>query len=258
MNNLKPMLKFAEDLCLKKGKFLLSQWNNVGQLEFKDSIDFTTKYDKQVEKEIYDEIKNRYPDHGFFGEEHASLRNTNSDYVWFSDPVDGTKYYGRQVPMFTTILGLTYKNKPVLGVVYNPSSNQIYSGAKDLGSFLNHNPLKVSHKTNLIDSIISMELGSEDKEWESEKLEEIRNKAGRIRILGNATLSICWSLQGALAGYVDLFGMYDHDKKQDLIAPLSIAKEAGMEIREIKIGNKNKIICVLPNLANELEKIIKS
>ena len=249
-------LKFAENLCREKGNFLLSVWEDIGELEFHDAIDFSTKYDKQIEKEVYDAIKKQYPEHGFFGEEYEQLRDEQSDFVWNVDPIDGTKYFGKQVPMFTTIMGLMYRNEPVLGVVYNPSSKQLYSGAKGIGSFLNGKNLSIKDEgKTLLDSIISLELGDEDKAWESKKVVNVLAKAGRVRIFGNATLIICWSLQGALSGYVDFFGMRDHGKKQDLVAPLAIAKEAGMVTKEISVGKKKKLFCVYPSLVNEIEKI---
>lgn len=256
--DLKTALKFAEALGVKSGKKLLSGLKDIGSLECKDSIDFSTKYDKSVEREMWHAITTKYPQDGFVGEEDKSLHKNSGEYVWYVDPVDGTKYFGRQVPMFTTVVGLTYKDSPVLGVVYNPSSNQLYSGAVGVESFINNKQIKAGSKTKLKESILALELGGEDKEWESKVISQFLKHLGRIRVFGNATLSICWSLQGALAGYVDLFGMLDHDKKQDLIAPLAIAKEAGMEVREIKLGNKTKLICVIPSIADEVEKIVRS
>ena len=257
MIDLKEALTFTEELCTTKGTYLLSKWNEVGELEFHDSIDFTTKFDKQVEKEIYEEIRRKYPDHGFYGEELEDLRKVNREYVWHVDPVDGTKYFGRQVPLFTTVVGLTFKEKPILGAVYNPSSKQLYSGAKRLGSNLNGEKLTVTDGAKLKDSIIALELGDDDLLWEVEKIKEILEKAGRVRVFGNATMSICWSLQNALGGYIDLFGMKDHGKWQDLIAPLIMAEEAGMKVRNIHVGKKTKLVCALPSIVEQLVEILE-
>lgn len=258
MIDLQEALIFARELCQKKGDYLLSVWEDIDSLDFHDSIDFSTKYDLSVEQEVYAAIKEKYPDHGFLGEEDEALRDENKDYVWYVDPIDGTKYFGRQVPLFTSILGLTYKGEPVLGVVYNPSSKQLYSAAKGLGAFLNEEKLHVKDEgKNLKDSIVALELGSEEKDWEHTRVLSFLSQAGRIRVFGNATLSICWALQGALGGYVDLFGMFDHGKKQDLIAPLVIAQEAGMVVKELKIGDKNKLYAVYPSLVSEVETILQ-
>lgn len=250
-------LKFAEELCQVKGDYLLSVWEDIGTLEFHDSIDFSTKYDKQVEQDVYEAVKKRFPDHGFLGEEDESLRNESADFVWYVDPIDGTKYFGRQVPLFTTIMGLTYRGEPVLGVVYNPSSKQLYSAAKGLGAFLNGKKLEITdERKKLKDSIMALELGSEEREWEEKKVLAFLSQAGRIRVFGNATLSISWALQGALGGYVDIFGMFDHGKKQDLVAPLVIAQEAGMTVKELQIAGKTKLYAVYPSLVEEVEAIL--
>lgn len=257
MIDLNETLKFAEKLCREKGDYLLSVWEDIGPLEFHDNIDFSTKYDLSVEREVYKEIKSKYPTHGFLGEEDSSLVDKSREYIWYVDPIDGTKYFGRQVPLFTTIMGLTYKNEPVMGVVYNPSSKQLYSAAKGVGAFLNGKQFKISDTgKSLKDSIMALELGDEDRTWEDDKISKILSKGGRIRVFGNATLSICWSLQEALGGYVDLFGMYDHGKKQDLMAPLAIAKEAGMVVKELIIEGKNKLYAVYPSLTDEVEEIL--
>jgi myo-inositol-1(or 4)-monophosphatase len=254
--DLKKVLEFTEQLILKEGDYLMRNWHDAGKLDFHDAIDFSTKHDCDIEERYFQALKKEFPAHAFWGEEDASKRDTNNDYIWYADPIDGTKYFARTVPMFTTLLALTYKAEPVVGVVYDPVSKQLFSAAKGLGTKLNGKEIKVNDQRPLKDQIMSLEIGEEDTDWEDKKLLELKKRCGRIRIMGNASLSICWSVLGSLGGYVDLFGMADHDKKQDLQAPFLIASEAGMVVEEFKLGNKTKCICVLPHLAEELKQII--
>ncbi len=226
---------------------------------FHDAIDFSTRQDAHVEKSVFEAVREKYPDHGFFGEEHESLRSTDAPFTWYLDPIDGTKYYGRGVPLFTISLGLKHEGTPVLGVVYDPIADHMFSATVGEGAWRNDTRLAVEDKQSLNECIIGIELGDEDKEWEQRTLQTLITKAGRVRLFGNATLSICWSTMNALSGYVDLFGMADHGKEQDLVASLVIAQEAGMAVRHIaRAGDKTKLVCAVPGIVEELTSLVAS
>lgn len=251
-------LEFAAKIAREKGQYLLGNWNNIGDLTYHTNIDFSTSYDMQIEDEIYSQLVQRYPNHGFYGEERQNRRDDELDFVWHVDPIDGTKYFARQVPLFTTAIGLTYKDRPVLGVVYNPSSDQMYSGAEGIGSFINGQRIEINHREELLrNAIIGLEIGNEDKRWETNIINQFLIRAGRVRIFGNATLSLCWVLQGALQAYVDLFGMKQNGKWQDLVAPLAIAENAGLVVRDIltEIG-QTKVVCSHATLFAEISEIV--
>lgn len=250
-------VEFAKTLAQDKGDFLLSKWNDIGELEYHGNVDFSTKYDKQVEQEIHDQIMQKFPDHGFWGEEDEALHNIGSDFIWYVDPIDGTKYFGHEVPFFTTTIGLEYKGEPVLGVVYNPVSKQIYWAAKGSGAFLNERLIQLKDIYKLENAMLSLDPGGTDNKWEAKMIAKFHERIYRTRVFGNSTLSICWSLNGPLSGYVDLCGMLDNGKKQDLVAPLAIAKLAGMHIEHLSIDGKTKTICVHPSIAADVIKILK-
>lgn len=250
-------VKFAKTLAQDKGDFLLSKWNDIGELEYHGNVDFSTKYDKQVEQEIHDQIMQKFPDHGFWGEEDEALHNIDSDFIWYVDPIDGTKYFGHEVPFFTTTIGLEYKGEPVLGVVYNPVSRQMYWAAKGVGAYLNERLIQLKDIDKIENAMLAIDSIGIYSDWETKKLTRLHNECYRVRIFGNGTLSICWSLHGPLSGYVDLWGLLDNGKKQDLVAPLAIAKLAGMHIEHLIIDGKTKTICVHPNIAADIIKILK-
>lgn len=257
MDEIKKQLKFTESLVKEKGDYLLSVWDKIGKVEMHDPIDYSTKYDIQIEKEMLEAITSEYPDHGFFGEELTDIRDESKEFTWYADPIDGTKYFGRQVPMFTTILSLWDKQGGVVAAVYDPTVKELFSAARGLGAFINGIKISVDDGKKLNESIIALEVGDEDTDWEKNIIGNFLGSGCRVRIFGNATLSICWSLKSALMGYVDLFGMEDHDKKQDLAAPLLIAEEAGMLVKRVRINNKNKLYCCLPSLESEIMAMLE-
>ena len=83
------------------------------------------KIDVPGAKEKFESLKKEFPDHGFLGEEFGSS-NSDKEYIWIIDPIDGTKNYIRNVPLFATQIGLLHKGKFIAGVSNMPG--YLYDG----------------------------------------------------------------------------------------------------------------------------------
>src|SRR5437764_1182722 len=81
--------------------------------------DPVTRADREAETEIRRMIAARYPDHGVIGEEHGSER-PDAEFVWVLDPVDGTRAFVAGLPLWTTLIGLRFEGRPVLGSIGQP------------------------------------------------------------------------------------------------------------------------------------------
>jgi histidinol-phosphatase len=97
--------------------------------------------DRAAEAAMRRLIAARFPDHGVLGEEYGR-RNTEADYVWVLDPIDGTKSFISGVPLFGTLIALTYRGKPVLGVIDQPILRERWIGATGRRTTLNGKPVK--------------------------------------------------------------------------------------------------------------------
>ena len=75
-----------------------------------------TPTDQKVERALRDAIKKTYPQHGIVGEEYDD-QHTDSDYVWVLDPIDGTMAFIAGLPTFSTLIALTWRGSPILGVM---------------------------------------------------------------------------------------------------------------------------------------------
>ena len=121
-------------------------------------VDFdpVTEADKGAERAIRALINARYPDHGIIGEEYGS-ENTEADYIWVLDPVDGTRAFISGLPLWTTLIGLRYQGRPVLGIIAQPVLEEVYLGSP-LGSRLitpeGSTPLAVRACSGLADAVI--------------------------------------------------------------------------------------------------------
>lgn len=109
--------------------------------KLENGFDPVTIADKEAEAAIRAYLIEHFPDHGIAGEEEAP-RNPGADYCWVIDPIDGTRAFISGLPTWGTLIGLTYKGKPIAGVMHQPFTGEKY--------FTDENTSKLEHKGNEI------------------------------------------------------------------------------------------------------------
>jgi histidinol-phosphatase len=114
-----------------------------------------TEADVEAEKVIRGIITARFPDHGFYGEETGSSA-LDADYLWLVDPIDGTKSFVREYPMFSTQIALMHRGQLVVGVSSAPAYGELAWGEAGVGAWLDDRPIRVSE----VDSIESATLST--------------------------------------------------------------------------------------------------
>ena len=102
-----------------------------------------TEADIETEKAIRSLLTARFPGHGFHGEETGTAA-LDADYVWFVDPIDGTKAFVREYPMFSTQIALMHRGRLIVGVSSAPIYGELAWGEIGVGAWLNDRPLHVS------------------------------------------------------------------------------------------------------------------
>ncbi|ESQ80604.1 histidinol-phosphatase [Asticcacaulis sp. YBE204] len=120
-------------------------------------FDPVTEADKGAERAIRALIEAHYPDHGIIGEEYGTIR-PDADFVWVLDPVDGTRAFISGLPLWTTLIGLRFQGRPILGLISQPYLKEVFLGSP-LGSRLvtpeGSTPLKVRDCTGLSAAVIA-------------------------------------------------------------------------------------------------------
>jgi inositol-phosphate phosphatase/L-galactose 1-phosphate phosphatase/histidinol-phosphatase len=86
-----------------------------------------TVADRAAEEVMRSLIESRFPEHGIIGEEFGRIRD-DAEFVWVLDPIDGTKSFISGVPLFGTLIGLTHRRRPILGVIDQPISRERWLG----------------------------------------------------------------------------------------------------------------------------------
>jgi inositol-phosphate phosphatase/L-galactose 1-phosphate phosphatase/histidinol-phosphatase len=103
-----------------------------------DKPDLTpvTAADRAAEEAMRSLIEERFPDHGIVGEEFGRVRE-DAEFVWTLDPIDGTKSFISGVPLFGTLIALTRRRRPILGVIDQPISRERWVGVAERPTTLN-------------------------------------------------------------------------------------------------------------------------
>ena len=120
-------------------------------------FDPVTEADKGAERAIRQLVSERYPDHGFIGEEYGEDR-PDAEFVWVLDPVDGTRAFIAGLPLWCTLIGLRHEGRPVLGSIGQPYLGEIYIGHGEGARLMSRGesrPLKVRPCPQLTEAIIA-------------------------------------------------------------------------------------------------------
>ncbi len=111
--------------------------------QIKDDLTPVTQADIECENVIQQVLAAQFPEFGFYGEE-TGRSNSDSDFVWLVDPIDGTKSFVREYHFFSTQIALMYKGKIIMGLSHAPLFNETAWAAKNMGAYIDDVPLKVS------------------------------------------------------------------------------------------------------------------
>jgi myo-inositol-1(or 4)-monophosphatase len=249
-------LEEAKKIVLIAGKMAKELPLDSRVLIPKEHGQFYTQGDLDVEKYITNNLKERFPDHGFDSEE-MGKKNTEAEYVWFLDPIDGTSYYAKDVPFYSISLALAYRDKFILGVVYCPELDRMYCASIGKGPTLNGHKICCSSENDLEKASICLEIPSKNS-----SLTEIKRALGkmsmliqhsyRVRIIGVGSLGMCFCAAGGFDAYVNLGSMW---KCHDIAAGQVIVQEAGGEF-SIVGKDKRQIVAGPAALCKEIQALV--
>ena len=134
------LMALANRLADRAGGIIRRYFRQKIAIDDKEDSSPVTLADREVESELRQIIENECPAHGIIGEEHGALR-ADAEYVWVIDPIDGTKSFISGIPIFGTLIALTRKGVPILGVIDQPISRERWLGALGHPTTLNGTPI---------------------------------------------------------------------------------------------------------------------
>jgi histidinol-phosphatase len=143
-----PELQAALDAADEAALIARSLYQRNIEIRVKADKSPVTEADVRCELAIRAIIEARFPAHGFYGEE-TGLRRRDAEYLWIVDPIDGTKAFVREYPMFSTQIALMHKGEIVLGVSSAPIFGEVAYAQRGRGAFLNGRPISVSNVSTI-------------------------------------------------------------------------------------------------------------
>jgi len=219
------MKEIAIKAALEASKILKENFGKISssQIDLKRQFDFVTYVDTSAEQKIIQVIKNDYPDHKFYAEE--SDKDESGGYRWIIDPLDGTTNYIHGNPVFAISIALEYDKKIILGVIYDPMRDELFTAEKDKGATLNGKAIQVSEIADPALSLLTTGFPFRSKHYLELYLESFKQlfyKVSGIRRMGSVALDFSYLACGRCEGFWEI-GL----APWDIAAGYLIVKEAG-------------------------------
>jgi len=260
MINTDKLLSVAKEAALEAGEVQLSFFGKEKEISHKyNEFDLVTNADKLAEERILSVIKSYFPDHGFLGEE-SGESNTDSEYIWVIDPIDGTTNYAHNFPHFAVSIGMLYQGKITMGVVYDAFKNEMFWAAEGSGAYLNADNISVSRIVTLDKALLATGFPVNRDGILEENIKYFTKflyEAQAIRRPGSASLDMCYIACGRLDGFWEL-----NLSPWDVTAAACIIKEAGGKVSNFATDDFNiyvkNIIATNSLLHPEISGIIES
>ncbi|MEJ6831329.1 MAG: inositol monophosphatase family protein [Akkermansiaceae bacterium] len=186
------------------GKLLRANFNEVKDVDEALAHDLKLALDKESQDLITDIILGQFPGHAIYGEE-GLAGDQSSEHQWIVDPIDGTVNFFYGIPHFCISIAKRVNEELVLGVIYDPMVNELWTVEKGGQTLLNGNPVEVSKRTTLEESILFVGCGKDEKAL-STGLERFRKgslRARKMRMMGSAALGMAYIATGRLDAYVE-------------------------------------------------------
>jgi len=226
-------MEIARQAALAAGGKLKALLGRDLEVSKKGAIDLVTEADVLAEKAILERIRARFPKDAILSEETGG-HDSPSERVWIVDPMDGTVNFVHGLPFYAVCVGLRIEGRTVLGVVFNPETEECFEARSSEGAFLNGAPIRVSPTEKLIDALVATGFPysvHEEAPPVVERLHRVLIRAQGIRRLGSAALDLCYVAAGRFDAYWEQ-GL----KPWDTTAAALIVQEAGGRLTDYR-GN---------------------
>ena len=228
------LLGIAERLAREAGVIALKgrRSGDLGTSTKSSPTDMVTKYDKLCEKLIVDGISSARPHDAIVGEEGAN-KPGSTGIEWHIDPIDGTTNFVFDQPNWSVSIGVRDADGPLVGAVYVPVLDEMFTASRGGGSYRNGTPIAPRDVTSVSDALVATGF-SYDPVARSRHGRTVASMVGNIRDLrrlGAASVDICFVACGRLDAYVE-GGL----NSWDIMAAQLVATEAGCTVSDFAGG----------------------
>ncbi|MBI4465628.1 MAG: inositol monophosphatase [Acidobacteria bacterium] len=220
---MREFVTVATHIARQAGALLLRYFYQRVKVEYKGDVDLVTEADRASEALIVEQLRAYFPDHAIVAEE-GSRYAGDSGYCWYVDPLDGTTNFAHGFPIFCVSLGLEKEGELVLGVIYDPTRDEMFVAEKGGGARLNNLPLRVSRVNHLAEALVATGFPSRKRHTNANIhfYHQLNMRSHGVRRPGSAALDLAYVSAGRLDGFWEF-----HLKPWDLAAGKLLVEEAG-------------------------------
>lgn len=255
-------LNFAKNIAKKAGKIMKKYFIEDNGATYKGDNTIVTTADRKINSYLIEQVKKQYPSHCVDGEEEQF---GNSNYVWVCDPIDGTAMYARHIPVAVFSLALVVDGMPVVGVVYDVFTNNLYTAIKNKGAYKNGEKISVNNYfLDDMKSVAHFDMWPETEYNIFPVLEDLGQKSYFVSIGSIIRASMCV----AEGNFTLAIFPGTHHKNCDIAAAKIIIEEAGGIVTDL-FGNNQRYDkdingailsnkSVFPEVVNVINKHLKN
>ena len=224
--------RVAVDAARAAGRLLRDELSGARRIAYKGSpTNLVTEMDQRAEALILERLRGAFPDDAILAEEHGAAAG-RSGRRWIVDPLDGTTNYAHGVPVFGVSIALEEAGRPVLGVVYDPTRDELFVGERGAGATLNDVPIRVSATATIGESLLVTGFPYDIRETTDTNLKEyaaMSLRAQAVRRLGSAVIDLAYVACGRLDAFWEM-GL----SPWDMAAGALLVTEAGGLVADLQ------------------------
>ena len=197
-------LEVAQEAARAAGGLLRSHFGKSLTVNAATAHDIKLEVDVLAQNLITEILLERFPTHALYGEE-GIVGDQSSDHQWVVDPLDGTVNFFYGIPHFCVSIALRLRGEIIVGVIYDPMREELWSGEKGQTPLLNGKPIHVSPRDELADAVVSIGFAKTSATIEVglPLLQEMVHRVRKCRMLGSAALDMAYVACGRLDAYIE-------------------------------------------------------
>jgi len=228
MKALTDVLKESSLLVRDTGQWILHQSSQFtsSDIIYKGTNDLVSFVDQQAEAKLKQGLSAIFPEAEFIAEEtSADYEEVGDGYYWVIDPLDGTTNFLHKLPIFAVSVGLIYQKQPILGLIYEPNRDELFTAVQGHGAHLNGVPIRVSPENSLSKSLLATGFPYYDFSYQDrylDLLKELMRSSHGLRRMGAAAIDLAYTACGRFEGFFEA-----NLKPWDVAAGKIIIEEAG-------------------------------
>ena len=197
-------LDAAVEAARAAGDLLRHNFKRPLRVNVAEAHDIKLEIDVQTQDLITKLLLKKFPHHALYGEE-GTVGDQSSEHQWVVDPLDGTVNYYYRIPHFCVSIALRFKGEIIVGVIYDPMREELWTGQKGESPRLNGQHFRVSERADLAEAVISVGLSKTGIMIESNipLLQQMVHRARKCRVMGSAALDMAYVACGRFDAYIE-------------------------------------------------------